>query len=99
MATAIPFNKPFIAGKELYYIAQAVTYGNIGGDGHFTKKCAKILEETFGIHRVLMTPSCTAALEMAAMLCDIQPGDDTMTLTVVRCLWLLECLGAPIHWM
>ncbi|MBX3437094.1 MAG: dTDP-4-amino-4,6-dideoxygalactose transaminase [Planctomycetaceae bacterium] len=74
----IPFNKPFIAGKELYYVAQAVTYGNISGDGHFTKACARLLEERFGIHKVLMTPSCTAALEMAAMLCDFQPGDEVI---------------------
>jgi len=74
----IPFNKPFIAGKELYYIAQAVTLGNIGGDGHFTKACSRLLEERFGIHRVLLTPSCTAALEMAAMLCDLGPGDEVI---------------------
>ncbi len=74
----IPFNKPFIAGKELYYIAQAVTYGNIAGDGHFTEKCAGLFEERFGIAKVLMTPSCTAALEMAALLCDFQPGDEVI---------------------
>ena len=74
----IPFNKPFIAGRELYYIAQAVTYGNLGGDGRFTKQCAELLEQRFGIHRVLLTPSCTAALEMAAMLCDLKPGDEVI---------------------
>ncbi len=74
----IPFNKPFIAGKELYYIAQAVAFGNIAGDGHFTQQCARLMEELFGIHRVLMTPSCTAALEMAAMLCDLGPGDEVI---------------------
>lgn len=74
----IPFNKPFIAGKELYYIAQAVALGNISGDGHFTQRCSALLEERFGIHKVLMTPSCTAALEMAAMLCDIGPGDEVI---------------------
>ncbi len=74
----IPFNKPFIAGKELYYIAQAVTYGNIAGDGHFTEKCARLFEERYGIAKVLMTPSCTAALEMAALLCDFQPGDEVI---------------------
>jgi dTDP-4-amino-4,6-dideoxygalactose transaminase len=76
--TRIPFNKPFIAGKELYYIAQAVTFGNIAGDGHFTKQCSRLLEERFGIRKVLMTPSCTAALEMAAMLCDLKPGDEVI---------------------
>jgi len=74
----IPFNKPFIAGKELYYIAQAVTYGNIAGDGHFTKACSRLLEERFGIRKVLLTPSCTAALEMAAMLCELKPGDEVI---------------------
>ena len=74
----IPFNKPFIAGKELYYIAQAVTLGNIGGDGHFTRRCCRLLEERFGIGKVLMTPSCTAALEMAAMLCGLGPGDEVI---------------------
>jgi len=74
----IPFNKPFIAGKELYYIAQAVTFNNLAGDGHFTKLCSRLLEESFGIHRALLTPSCTAALEMAAMLCDLKPGDEVI---------------------
>lgn len=74
----IPFNRPFIAGKELYYIAQAVTYGNLGGDGHFTRQCAALMEERFGIQRVLLTPSCTAALEMAAMLCEVGPGDEVI---------------------
>lgn len=78
MRRQIPFNKPFIAGKELYYVSQAVTFGNIGGDGHFTKQCARLLEERFGIHRVMLVPSCTAALEMAAMLCDLGPGDEVI---------------------
>jgi dTDP-4-amino-4,6-dideoxygalactose transaminase len=78
MPTRIPFNKPFIAGKELFYIAQAVTLGNIAGDGHFTHQCSRLLEERFGIHRVLMTPSCTAALEMAAQLCELGPGDEVI---------------------
>ncbi|HOM19098.1 MAG TPA: dTDP-4-amino-4,6-dideoxygalactose transaminase, partial [Thermoguttaceae bacterium] len=74
----IPFNKPFIAGKELYYIAQAVTLGNISGDGHFTQACSRLLEERFGIHRVLLAPSGTAALELAAMLCGLEPGDEVI---------------------
>ena len=76
--TPIPYNKPFIAGKELFYIAQAVTYGNIAGDGHFTQLCREFLEMRFGIAKVLMTPSCTAALEMAATLCNLQPGDEVI---------------------
>ena len=74
----IPFNKPFIAGKELYYIAQAVTFGNLGGDGLFTRRCAELLQERFGIPKVLLTPSCTAALEMAAQLCEVGPGDEVI---------------------
>ncbi len=74
----IPFNKPFIAGKELYYIAQAVTFGNLAGDGHFTKACCRLLEERFGIKKVLLVPSGTAALELAAMLLDFQPGDEVI---------------------
>ncbi len=74
----IPFNKPFIAGKELYYIAQAVTLGNIGGDGYFTQECCRVLEERFGIGKVLLVPSCTAALEMSAMLFGLGPGDEVI---------------------
>jgi dTDP-4-amino-4,6-dideoxygalactose transaminase len=74
----VPFNRPFIAGKELYYVAQAVALGNISGDGQFTQGCARILQERFGIQRVLMTPSCTAALEMAAMLCGLEEGDEVI---------------------
>ena len=78
MASLIPFNKPFVAGKELYYIAQAVTYGNLAGDGHFTQRCSQLLEERFGIGKVLLVPSCTAALEMAAMLFDLKPDDEVI---------------------
>ncbi|MGQ9915682.1 MAG: dTDP-4-amino-4,6-dideoxygalactose transaminase, partial [Thermogutta sp.] len=74
----IPFNKPFIAGRELFYIAQAVTMGNIAADGHFTKACCRLLEERFAIPKVLLVPSGTAALELAAMLCDLQPGDEVI---------------------
>ena len=76
--TKIPFNKPFIAGKELYYIERAVTLGNISGDGYFTQQCAGTLEERFGIGKVLPTPSCTAALEMAAMLYEVGEGDEVI---------------------
>lgn len=75
---SIPFNRPFIAGKELEYIAQAVALGNLGNDGVFTKKCSELLETAFGIPKVLITPSCTAALEMAAMLCRFNPGDEVI---------------------
>lgn len=76
MENKIPFNKPFIVGKELHYIAQAVILGNIAGDGYFTQQCSRLLEDRFGIHKILLTPSCTAALEMSAMLCDLGPDDE-----------------------
>lgn len=72
----IPFNKPFIIGKELYNIALAVSDGHLSGDGSFTKKCHQWIEEHFGAKKALLTHSCTAALEMAAILCDIAPGDE-----------------------
>lgn len=74
----IPFNKPFIAGKELYYIAQAVTLGNLSGDGSFTRRCSELLQQRFSIPKVLLTPSCTAALEIAAQLCNVGPGDEVI---------------------
>lgn len=75
----IPFNKPYIVGKELYNIAQAVIeYRNLSGDGIFTKKCQKWLEDSLGCNKALLTHSCTAALEMTAILCDIQPGDEVI---------------------
>ena len=78
MGSKIPFNRPFVAGKELFYIAQAITYNNLGGDGHFTNACARLLEDRFKIPKVLLVPSCTAALEMAAILFDLKPGDEVL---------------------
>lgn len=73
----IPFNKPFIAGKELFYIAQAVMENShTAGDGPFTKKCQTWLEERLVCRKVFLTHSCTAALEMSAILADIRPGDE-----------------------
>jgi dTDP-4-amino-4,6-dideoxygalactose transaminase len=73
----IPFNKPFIVGKELFYIAQAVIENrHTAGDGPFTKKCQFWLEERLGCRKTLLTHSCTAALEMAAILANIKPGDE-----------------------
>ena len=74
----IPFNKPYMTGRELWYIAQAHTNGHLAGDGMFTKKCHEWLEERTGAHKALLTHSCTAALEMAAILADIQPGDEVI---------------------
>lgn len=73
----IPFNKPFISGKELFYIAQAIIENkHTAGDGPFTKKCNAWLEKYLSCRKALLTHSCTAALEMAAILADIQPGDE-----------------------
>jgi dTDP-4-amino-4,6-dideoxygalactose transaminase len=74
----IPFNKPYLAGKELWYIAQAHAKGQLAGDGDFTRKCQSWLEAQTGSSKALLTHSCTAALEMAAMLIDIQPGDEVI---------------------
>src|SRR5436853_6440342 len=74
----IPFNKPHMTGKELWYIAQAHANAHLAGDGGFTRKCHLWLEQTTGARRALLTHSCTAALEMAAMLADVQPGDEVI---------------------
>jgi dTDP-4-amino-4,6-dideoxygalactose transaminase len=74
----IPFNKPYMTGKELWYISQAHVSGHLAGDGQFTKKCSAWLEQHIGCQKALLTHSCTAALEMAAILADIQPGDEVI---------------------
>jgi dTDP-4-amino-4,6-dideoxygalactose transaminase len=74
----IPFNKPYMTGRELWYIAQAHTNGHLAGDGMFTKKCHEWLEAHTGTLKALLTHSCTASLDMAAMLADIQPGDEVI---------------------
>jgi dTDP-4-amino-4,6-dideoxygalactose transaminase len=77
-AIKIDFNKPDRVGKELEYAAQAYEKAHISGDGHFTKLSQNILEQTLGVPKVLLTPSCTHALEMAALLLDIQAGDEVI---------------------
>jgi dTDP-4-amino-4,6-dideoxygalactose transaminase len=74
----IPFNKPYLTGKEGHYIYQAVLSGKISGDGLFTKKCHAFFEQRFGFKKCLLTTSCTDALEMAALLINIQPGDEVI---------------------
>jgi dTDP-4-amino-4,6-dideoxygalactose transaminase len=74
----IPFNKPFMTGRELHYIAQAHTNGHLSGDGAFTRRCHASLEKITGSHKVLLTHSCTAALEMTALLLDLQAGDEVI---------------------
>ena len=78
MNNHISFNRPFIVGKELYYIAQAVQKGHLAGDGEFTKKCNAWMEEKFQARKVLLTHSCTAALEVAALLSEVGPGDEVI---------------------
>lgn len=72
----IPFNKPFFIGNETRYISQAVKSGKISGDGMFTKKCHDFFEKRYGFKKVLLTTSCTDALEMAAILIDTKAGDE-----------------------
>jgi dTDP-4-amino-4,6-dideoxygalactose transaminase len=74
----IPFNKPYMTGKELWNIAQAHANGHLAGDGNFTKRCSRWLEARTGASKALLTHSCTAALEMAALLADIEPGDEVI---------------------
>jgi len=74
----IPFNRPFIVGKELFYMAQAVVEGHTAGDGHFTRRCESALRNRLGVPLALITTSCTAALEMAALLCGIESGDEVI---------------------
>lgn len=77
-AIEIPFNKPYLTGKETAYIVEAVQSGKISGNGLFTQKCHRFFEEKYGFKKVLLTTSCTDALEMAAILANIQPGDEVI---------------------
>lgn len=74
----IPFNKPFLTGHEIQYIQEAVATGKISGNGLFTQRCQKFFEERYGFHKTLLTTSCTDALEMAAILCEVGPGDEVI---------------------
>ena len=74
----IPFNKPHLTGKEAHYMYQAVSNGKLSGNGEFTKRCQQFFEEKYGFKKCLLTTSCTDALEMAAILCDIKPGDEVI---------------------
>lgn len=74
----IPFNKPFLTGKEVYYIRKAVLSGKISGNGFFSQKCHRFFESRYGIKKALLTTSCTDALEMCAILADIKNGDEVI---------------------
>lgn len=78
MSYRIPFNRPFIVGQELFYMAQAVIDGHTAGDGPYTRRCEYLLKERLGVSLALLTTSCTSALEMAALLCDVGPGDEVI---------------------
>ncbi|MGQ1785703.1 dTDP-4-amino-4,6-dideoxygalactose transaminase [Saccharicrinis sp. GN24d3] len=74
----IPFNKPYLTGKEMHYMYQAVYSGKISGNGLFTRKCQDFFEQRYGFKKALLTTSCTDALEMCAILADIKPGDEVI---------------------
>ena len=76
--TAIPFNRPFVTGAEAGLMADAVARGHLSGDGHYTRQASGLLAELTGVPNVLLTTSCTHALEMAALLLDLQPGDEVI---------------------
>jgi dTDP-4-amino-4,6-dideoxygalactose transaminase len=78
MSQAIPFNKPYLSGPETRYIEEGVRSGKISGDGLFTKRCHQFFEQHLGFQKVLLTTSCTDALEMAALLLNLQPGDEVI---------------------
>ena len=74
----IPFNRSALEGRELEYISQTITIGQIAGDQTFSKKCQALLEAALGVRRALLTTSCTHALEMAALLLNLRPGDEVI---------------------
>ena len=94
----IPFNKPYMTGKEGHYIYKAVQSGKISGDGIFTKKCHDFFEKNFGFQKALLTTSCTDALELAALLIDIKPGDEVIvpTYTFVSTVNAFALRGAKL---
>ena len=74
----IPFNKPYLSGNEIKYITDAVNSGKISGNGIFTKKCQDFFQHRYHFNKCLLTNSCTDALEMAAILCDIKTDDEVI---------------------
>lgn len=77
-ATAVPFNRPSLVGGEIGYIQEAIRRGQLSGDGHFTHLCNELIARRVGVEAALLTHSGTAALEMAAILCDLRPGDEVV---------------------
>jgi len=78
MKNSIPFNKPYLTGKETHYIYDAVNSGKISGNGKYTQKCQTFFEDNYGFKKVLLTTSCTDALEMTAILANIEAGDEVI---------------------
>lgn len=78
MNARVPFNRPHVTGREFEFIGEAIANQHLSGDGPFTHKCQRWLEERIGCRKALMTHSCTAALEMAAILSGIGPGDEVI---------------------
>jgi len=74
----IPFNRPFLTGREIENIADAHNRGQLAGDGHYTQLCNDWMKNSVGVKQSLLTHSCTAALEMSALLLDIRPGDEVI---------------------
>lgn len=74
----VPFNRPWRSGRELEYLRQAIESGHLSGDGPFSRRCREVLRSEFGHENALLTPSCTDALEMSALLLDIRPGDEVI---------------------
>lgn len=74
----IPFNKPHFTGREVYHLSQAAVVGKLSGNGNYTRQCQQFFEQRYGVNKVLLTTSCSDALEMSALLCDIKPGDEVI---------------------
>jgi dTDP-4-amino-4,6-dideoxygalactose transaminase len=74
----VPFNRPYLTGREIDYVRRSLESGHLSGDGPFTERCQDLLRETLGVHKVLLTTSCTHALEMAAFLLGAGPGDEVV---------------------
>lgn len=96
-----PFNKPYITGRETEYIAQCVSLGQLSANGHFTQLCNRYFEQEYSFSRALLTTSCTAALEMAALLCNIQQGDEVIvpSFTFVSTALAFAKQGATIRFV
>jgi dTDP-4-amino-4,6-dideoxygalactose transaminase len=86
----IPFNRPGVVGTEINYITKALEGRQLSGDGPFTRQCHALLEAALGVPRVLLTTSCTHALEMTALLLDIQAGDEV----IVPAFTFVSCVNA-----